>query len=101
MILRWIFLLFTFSVEGDKITIEVSYPGELCPNHFQDQTLQPAQKANSVETKCMHILIFHIVHTKLITPMEYSLFQLMASVGEKYLLIQKDKFSLHIIHTII
>ena len=50
MISKWIFLLFTFLVEGDKITIEVTYAGEMCADH-QDQNLQPAQRANTSKTK--------------------------------------------------
>ena len=51
MISKWIFLLFTFLVEGDKIMIEVTYPGEMCADHVQYRSLQPTQRANSLNTK--------------------------------------------------
>ena len=36
--MTWIFPLFFSLVIGDKIKIEVEYPGEMCPNPFQRQS---------------------------------------------------------------
>ena len=36
--MTWIFLIFFSLVIGDKIKIEVEYPGVMCPNPFQKQS---------------------------------------------------------------